>query len=158
VSQVVLSSLFSGPVTGVEIVLDQKTLARETRFLVINQLERIPEEVRNSLTRLRVHDPPAVDRLIQHLQFGARDCSIAWSDASGTDWAEGGLQLAHCLARAARRSYSGEERPSGAFSGEMQSHGYQNYDVDLTEQIIAPIHEETIQQWKRDTGLPEPRA
>lgn len=156
ISPLLVSEIFRAPVTAVEVVFDQKTLATGERSMFVDKCGDLPERLREILVRGRELAPAKMDLGLANLQFTRATLRIRWSDDPTVQGAEHGLRLAHWLAKHHLRHLRKPQRPS--IHDLMAAAGWKDRVTDVTQFVTMPPPEESLAVWKRDTGLPVPEA
>jgi len=154
VGQILRAHVFTSPVSSLEIVLDEKTLAAGERDLFTDECRKIPERLLDALNRLRHFDPSKIDLALAHMRLTPATVKVRWSDDPTVSGAEHGLRLADRLAWHHRKHLLKPTKPS--FHEVLAEAGWPGDVIDVTPLVTMPLHPEAIEEWKRDTGLPEP--
>lgn len=146
-----LRAVLNGPVTGMEVYFDQKTMAHGMRILMrtaINNLLPVLREVIASHAHLL---PIHAQGLLDNIRFN--EIQVKWSDEDGAEMAKGGLKLAHYLA-----SITFRDRKQGktTLAQTLINKGFNHFETDITSRILAPLDNDTVESWKSLTGLSEP--
>lgn len=107
VIQAVVTFVALGPVEGIEILLDQKTLPRPARTRFLHVIQAVDERIAETLPELPKHVAVIVER---RMRFSRRDVTVRWSDEDARLDASHGLRLADLLAGQAIQSLVGQAR------------------------------------------------
>jgi hypothetical protein len=156
VAQAFATYAFRAPISRLEVTFDQKTLAPENRRMVIDKCREIPQRARDSAEKFRALNERQVDDFLSNVQVAQSDVVIQWSDEPGAAGTEDGLLLADRLAWHYQKHLLRPTTPS--FTELLAQAGHTGITIDVTPLLLAPIDRESIDKWKRDTGLPEPEA
>ncbi|MDE2059132.1 MAG: hypothetical protein KGL31_04470 [candidate division NC10 bacterium] len=150
--QSTLSSLFVGPVVEVTLVLDRKTMADETERFMRDRVDALIPLVKDQLLRLRSAHPEhaaQIDGYYENLQ--ATCIKFEW----GSPEKQAGLWLSHHLAWLTHRELMGQNKKS--LFDALTLDGHRHFCRDVTDNLLQPITDEAIENWKRATGLPVPK-
>ena len=154
VGQALVMHSFRGPIDRVVVTFDQKTLAPESRRMVIDKCREIPQRITESAAKFHALNPRQVESVLSNVQVAPDDMVIQWSDEPGTTGTEDGLHLADRLAWHYQKHLQSPTQPS--FLDALAQAGHKDITYDVTQIMIRPIDRDSIETWKRDTGLPEP--
>lgn len=150
------AEVFRAPLTAVEIVFDRKTFTPGVRRMIVDTCREIPQRLREILNRNRDMAPEKMDLALANLQFTGQTVTVRWSDDPVTVAVHGGLRLAHWLAKHHLRHLRKPQRPS--IHDLLAAAGWKDRITDVTEFVTMPLPEESLEAWRRDTGLPVPKA
>ena len=160
-TQVIVNALVSalplGRIDKVEILLDEKTLAPETRQLLVDQVRASHQTLRSIALGIGETNPQAAQILQRRLAFNKEDITIHWSDEIKLiDEARFGLHLADRLATLARRSV--QRRKREAFESRFAYSPVTRTGIflDATDLVARPLHDDAVARWSRNTGLSPP--
>jgi len=145
-----INAVIREPVDRVEIYFDQMTMATGTRRLLIDQIKSMKERLLDLIEEMENLNPTYAAQKRANVQFDG--IHIAWSNEDGTESAADGLKLAHYLAS---MKYQDLLKGKSTFDAEMKLAGYKNYERNITQQLIRPISQDSIAEWKQNTGLAE---
>ena len=154
VGQTVLRTIFTGSIEGIQILLDEKTMRSPERSLftgtVINHMEVGIKEI---LARIKPLNQDVIVEWENRVLFSAENISINWSDESEEFRSEFGLNLAHRLSQRLYGSVTGRATDVGPI---LRAAGFDDPMIDITG-IISRLDQRIIDNFRRNTGLPEPR-
>jgi len=143
----VLGTIFSSSIDAVQILLDQKSMKADQRSLFTDTLRDIVAI--GMAEMLKQINPEWKSRI----RFTDRTISVNWSDESEHFESQFGLKLADRLSRKLYRSQISS--PVGAETV-LTNAGFDDSMMDVTR-IITNMDRRIIDNFKRNTGLPEPR-
>jgi hypothetical protein len=149
----IAASVFSENVESVRVHLDQKTLTTPERNHFRKGLSNVVPQFREILAKFPNHKH--VQAALRNWKNCADEPHITWSDEFSSPEFETGLKLAHYLAK-----YAGEslrKDPAAQVLDWLEDAGFRSAFGDVTDSLLAPLKPETVEEWKRATGLPEPR-
>jgi hypothetical protein len=149
-----LRAAASGPVSEVEMFFDQKTMARQSRTHFREAAQMITNNLRRTVLRFADARPLDAAQLLRNVD-GLEHIKIHWSDEPDFERASDGLTVAHHLSSLARRFLI---KGRTDFSEYLTTAGYTQFEKDITATVTAPISRESIESWKKQTGLLEPQA
>ncbi len=130
-----------------DVVLDEKTLPRESRHLLTSQLGQIKTQVRAVAA-----GHPVLSLLSDRLGFAADSRRIRWSDDPTVQEADGGLLSAHVVAH---HFHKGLGSSSEEFIEQIND-AFPGCTHDLTDLVTREISPKVIARWERETGLRAP--
>ncbi len=145
---------FRDPIDRVVLTFDQKSLAPESRRMVIDECRKIPQRIRETAAKYLPLKPYQVASVLGNVRVAPADMVIQWSDEPGAAGTEDGLHLADRLAWHYQKHLQKPTQPT--FLDALEQAGHKDITYDVTPAVISPIDRESIEKWKRDTGLPEP--
>ncbi len=152
---VVNESIFSSTINSIQILLDEKTMTKATRSLFTEVLLRIGPGSKEYMGGLKYLDPETVSEYIGRIRFSCESTIIHWSDESKDYQSEFGLKLADRFARKMYRQLKDGDQ-TGIMS-KLLNAGFNDCVIDITEILTRPLNRRMIENWKRNTGLPEPQ-
>jgi hypothetical protein len=155
-AQAVTSAVFSAPVTRIEVVLDRKTLAPETRSMLVSQCREMPVQLAASIARVRPRNPAKADGYLANLQLTPDQVTVQWSDDPGVNGSSPGLRLAHCLARLYLAQLLRARFPS--LPEMLADAKFPECARDITAIVTRSLTPDAISTWERVTGLREPQT
>ncbi len=154
IGHAVLSTIFTTSIDDVQILLDEKSMRSSERALftgtVKNNMDGVITDILGSISLL---NPGVISEWKNRVQFSAKTTSINWSDESEKFKSEFGLKLADRLSRKLYRSQT--SRPANTETI-LRDAGFDDSVMDITE-VITRLDQRIIDNFKRNTGLPEPR-
>jgi len=138
------------PIEEVRIVLDQKTLSKETRAHFCDQIRGTSARLRITIQSLPINEPGLILRILDWVQFDEESLRIQWEGEEGVEWAAAGLSLADTLASSIFADYGGgSDRPMIELLKEC---GIPDAITDRTEWVKEPVNEANRRKWERSTG------
>jgi len=137
------------------IFLDQKALGRPMKEFLFDRIADQRRLLLNTLGTARQLNPAQVQRLESQVAFSRDSVSTHFSDEPEARTAEGGLLLAHYLAKHSHRYLSKGKSPS--IFELLSDKGFRDFHLDITQFVVRSISAEAIQEWERKTGLREPK-
>lgn len=146
-----LYAVIDGPVTAIEVYLDQKTLVKETRNLCRAAMNALVPNLRSSIALVAQAAPQSARSLLRNVQFDS--ISVKWSNEAGTNEANSGLALAHYLASLTRRDLL---KGQNVLANALRESGFRNFSEDVTGYASQPISEEAVSEWETTNGLQRP--
>jgi hypothetical protein len=152
---VVNETIFSSTINSIQILLDEKTMTKATRSLFTEVLLRIGPGSKEYMEGLKYLDPEKVSEYIGRIKFSRESTTIHWSDESKDYQSEFGLKLADRFARKMYRQLKDGDQ-TGIMS-KLLNAGFNDCVIDITEIVTRPVNRRMIENWKRNTGLPEPQ-
>jgi len=159
ISHAIGFSVTRGPISGVSVLMDPKSLAEPNRRLLLDQVFRGPGVLQGVMDDPSAPDPRAAKVIQGRLQAIRPDAiSLSWRSERdpNTKWMRDGLTLADQVAsRFREEAINPRESP---LASELTVAGVDFRTVDLTDHLMADIDPENIEQWERDTGLRAPRS
>jgi hypothetical protein len=152
---VVTETIFSTTIDSIQILLDEKTMTKATRSLFTEVLLRIGPGSKEYMESLKYLDPERVSEFMGRIQFSRKSTTIHWSGESKDYESEFGLKLAHRFARKIYRQLKDGDQ-TGIMSKLLDA-GFNDSVIDITKIVTRPPNRRMIENWKRNTGLPEPQ-
>ena len=142
--------------TKIRFIFDEKTMTQNRRDLFEEIIRNVDLMLREYLTEFNKDYPESlVSSIINNIQYYRDSVSVIWSDSPHFPQNYTfGLKLAD---RVARKSY---QTLKGKFDFFLllEKAGFKDFTIDITQQIARPVDKKLIENWKRETGLPEPRV
>jgi len=147
----IFNGLLDGSVDAIHAVLHTRTLESKTEKMFIDQVLASAIQIKDTLEAHRSARAKAMELLLVRLNLPPKaiDCRLASVNDVPALW------LPHHLARLARKALI-----TGATQSIFQllaTEGFNSAALDLTPFLLAPINEDAIARYKKDTGLPEPK-
>jgi len=154
IAHTVLHTVFTSTINAVRIILDEKTMRPAMRLLFKEMiLQRIGAGMSQFLTTLLPLKPSVVGLWKRRVQFSAETTSFNWSDDSEEFREEFGLRLAD---RFSRKIYQARAMNQAGIEDAFRDAGFDDFVVDISE-VVTCLDQRVIENFKRKTGLPEPR-
>ena len=151
----VRSTMFITAIESLRIVLDEKTMTHPTRRLFTQTLRRMGASVTELLRSYAHLDPAKMSLYKSRIQFRADTTAIHWRDDGEEFRSEFGLKLAH---RFAKKTYQQlENRGKAGIEQKLKEAGFEDFVLDITG-IVTRLDQRLVDNFKRNTGLPEPRV
>ncbi len=137
-----LDAVMCGPITSVDLYLDQKTMASETRALFQAQLDNLKSDLLDAVHTLARLSPRRAKDIIANTRFDS--INIHWSDDIETTDCDHGLKLAHYVA-----SLTYQDLLTGrqTFTKLIEGDGHQRFMRNITPLLTRPLHDDTIRAW-----------
>jgi hypothetical protein len=98
-------------------------------------------------------NPSVISQWESHVRFSAKTTSINWSDESKELEEEFGLKL---VDRFARKMYQAQATHEAGIETILRDAGFDDFVVDISE-VVTRLDQRVVDNFKRNTGLPEPR-
>jgi hypothetical protein len=154
IARTVLHTVFTSPIDVVQIVLDQKTMRPPMRlFFKEMVVQQMGVGTRQFLRNLLPMNPSVISQWESHVRFSAKTTSINWSDESKELEEEFGLKL---VDRFARKMYQAQATHEAGIETILRDAGFDDFVVDISE-VVTRLDQRVVDNFKRNTGLPEPR-
>lgn len=150
----VLNTAFSSTINTVRIILDQKTMRPSMRTffkeMVVQQMGTGTDEYLSTLHHM---NSSVIDLWKSRVRFSAESTFLSWSDECDEFNNEFGLRLAD---RLSRKIYQSQSTSDPGIETLLKDAGYTDWVVDLSR-IITQFDQRVIDNFKKKTGLPEPK-
>ena len=154
ISNAVLSTLFTNPVEAVRVILDQKTMTPSMRqFFREVIVHRLGEGTKQFLRSFRPTNPAVVSAWEDRVQFSSKTTMFSWSDESDELQQQFGLRLAD---RFARKIYRAQIAGRPGIVALLEAAGFENFVNDISG-LVTRLDERLVNNFKKKTGLPEPK-
>ncbi len=150
----VMSSLYTNPVDKIEVVLDRKTMKSSMRNLFKEMIiNGIGNGIKQFLSTIRKLNPSKIYELEKRAEFSSKTTILRWSDESESLEKSFGLRLAD---RFSRKIYKSQTTNQAGIEELLKNAGYTDFIYDISE-LLTHIDNRLIDNFKRNTGLPEPK-
>ena len=156
IGQVLVEKILRHRIDAINILLDQKSFAIPNRHLFTKQIADIEKPLIRTLQRVRAVNPAAIQRVSRNVKF-AGNITIEWSDSPSVSASTGGLFLADKLAGKFLRGLKSGQLASSPLVRKLGEYGFKDYSKDITKEFLE-LNKDAVEDWKRNTGLPEPQA
>lgn len=156
IGNVILNAVDQQEINKIQIFIDDKSFSKPSKMFFINSLFRQLNIMIDSITKLKGYFPSQTNRLLERINKIEGETSLYWRDESDASPAKEGLEIAHYLAYHFRKDF--RKKTKTCISKLLTESKYDYFQMDVTELLIQPINEKTIEDWKKNTGLPEPGA
>lgn len=151
----VRSTMFITAIESLRILLDEQTMTHPMRRLFTQTLRRMGASVTELLRSYAHLDPAKMSLYKSRIQFRADTTVIHWRDDAEEFRSEFGLKLAH---RFAKKTYQQLENSGKAgIEQKLKEAGFEDFVLDITG-IVTRLDQRLVDNFKRNTGLPEPRV
>ena len=152
-------SLYGRSIDSIQIILDEKTMAKPRRELFSEAIHRLGPRIQEYLERLRDSRPGTenqkfLSELRSRIRFSSLSTTVHWSDDTDGVRSEFPLKLVDRLARKMFRLLM--DASQAGIEQALREAGFEDFLHDITHVITRPLSQRAIDAWKRDTGLPEP--
>lgn len=155
VANAMVKCINRGSVDKINIVVDEMALADGMRILLKDTIKkRLPMSLSNVLREAAELYVDKVRTFIANSRF-EKNIQLEFGRAESKEQTTDGLHLAHYLASLYRKQRAKNHALS--IKLQLEKYGHQNFIKNQTNILIEPIASESINTWKRNTGLPEPR-
>lgn len=145
--------VLTASIDDVQILLDQKSMKPPGRALFTGMvINHMGVGITQILERIEHRDPGAISEWKNHVRFTDKTTRINWSDESDEFEGEFGLKLAHRLSQTV---YRWQMNPAIDMGTMVRDTGFEDCVMDITK-IITRLDQRIVDNFKRDTGLPEP--
>ncbi len=143
----------------IQVFYDQKVLPPELRMLVRKNASRLGIVTARVARQLADRFPnmrSSMSSYAEAMMLDPSAVSVSWSDEPGFQGTREGLVLADSFVS---NMYKETRRrdPKPALKAALAKAGFTSFERDDTQQVIAALPEESLQQWHDRTGLPIPR-
>lgn len=156
ISQLIIKNIFTYEVKKIHIFLDEKTMSPPSRLLFIKEIKEIRQYILNTLNKIKVFNNKFVDYLENNIAFDSENIIIKWSDEIEDTNTIAGLTLAHYLASHFYKDMIKKNGPK--IIQLLNKNKYDDFVFDITNIFLKSLNEETINLWKKNTGLREPKT
>ena len=147
------------PPDRVEVFLNSKSLNPQVRALAEVGTRELGVTLRDTILRMQVSAPAAAKMYPGAPLIDPNAVTVEWDDAPGFSGSPAGIHLADSLATNMffdLRRDEGKRGPRGMRKA-MADAGYdKHYLIDITPHVVAPIHRETLELYRRDVGIVPP--
>jgi len=158
--QAIGCSIFAGlarwKIEAVNIVLDEKSFPSDYRTTIRTRLPLLRGLLEQQVKAFGSANPAAGQLMLRRFAFSDTDITLQWSDESGARSSSDGLRLADLLASSCRQALMKPEARIAV--PELMAAVGEDYLIDVTDVLMRPVSAANIETWRRNTGLPEPRA
>ena len=137
-----------GPISSVQVILDEKTLPQPSRRMFEDRVCCLRDDILGTNADA-VSEGRSDSAVLRNIRFARDQVSITWSSPDTDD----GLYLAHRLSRSAKTAIAKSTQPGFARTLGMEEN---ELFYDSTPDVIRPVSKRTVERWKLRTGLPEP--
>lgn len=140
---------------NISIVVDEMALADGTRMLIEDTInKRLPDSLSEVFREAEKLYGDKVRTFMANSRF-EENIQLEFGRAESEEQATDGLHLAHYLASLYRKQRAKKRKLT--IKLQLEEYGHQNFIKNITNILTDPIATESINRWKRNTGLPEPR-
>ena len=154
IANAVLNALFTNSVDAVQVILDRKTLTPSMRqFFKETIVNRIGEGTKQFLRSFLSVNPTVVSEWEDRVRFSSKTTVFSWSDESEEFEKQFGLRLAD---RFARKVYQAQITRQPGIEATLEAAGFEGFVRDISE-LVTRLDERLINNFKKKTGLPEPK-
>lgn len=150
----VLDGIVRGPIDRLQVTLDNKTMREPDRRLFLDIVNIVPQTIKDILMRVKEVNPVQADQFSANIAFTSSEICINWKNPEDDDHETDGLWLAHHLSKHYLKDLS--RAPEPQVREKLSEAGFNEFELDITNSLMAPISRSAIDRWKQDTGLPEP--
>lgn len=147
-----IKAILKDQIDGIEIILDEKSFAKPTRYFFKHFILNINDYLKNTFSDVQSIFPEIINVLSSRVNFSQNQISLCWSDEIDSSIPSDGLILAHNLASKYRKGLLRSDNP--VIKSQLGKAGFKDIDFNFTEKITT-IDPRVIENWKRNTGLPE---
>ena len=154
VANAVINTLFRNPIDAVQVILDRKTMTPSMRqFFKEIVVKRIGEGTKQFLRSILPLNPTIVSEWEDRVRFSSETTAFTWSDESEELEKEFGLRLAD---RFARKIYQARITVNPRIEEMLKAAGFEGFARDITE-VVTRFDERLVENFRKVTGLPEPK-
>lgn len=144
-------------IDDMRIIFDEKSMSKRRRNLFEQSIHKIGTYLKEYLETFEQKYPPNEVCVYKNcIRFSAESISVHWSNDANLLNCESGLKLVHRFAQKMYRQLVKEDQTG--FEANLRNAGFKDVVLDITKLIIRPLNKNIIDDWKIDTGLPEPKA
>ena len=150
----VLNTVFTSTINRVRIILDEKTMRPSMRLFFREMVvQQMGVGTNQFLTTLLHMNPSLIGSWKNRVQFSDESTFFNWSDDSDEFQKEFGLRLAD---RFSRKIYQARAMNQPGIETLLKDAGFNDFVVDISK-VITSLDQRVIENFKRRTGLPEPK-